>query len=581
MVFEDFPLSEGVRRAVAEIGYTEPTPIQAQSIPLILAGRDLIGRSNTGTGKTAAFSLPAIDRIDPETEGVQVLVLCPTRELAMQAAAEVEKFSRYTPWVRVAAVYGGASMERQIHQLKRGANFVIGTPGRVMDHLRRRTLRLSALRLAILDEADEMLDMGFREDIETILSQTPAERQTLLFSATMPEPILEIARTYQREPETVAVGGGSTRTAENIEQFYFDCPMGRKMDVLSLLLAAYDPARSIVFCNTKKMVDELTAYLTEAGYQAEGIHGDLRQSARTQVMGAFKAGRTRILIATDVAARGIDVENVDAVFNFDIPLDTEFYVHRIGRTARAGRSGRAFTLISGRRQFGQLRDIMAATGAVIQRQEIPSREEILARRREAFAAELAALAPSEGAEELLGRLRSLGLTDREAALGALTGWLSGRERALPEVQSVSRRDREGSSGVLLTIGRRQRIAPNFILGAIAEGAEIPGKRVGKIDIYDDYTLVQLSEEDARQVTERMSRCRINGHEVEIRPLGELPKRARGGQRGRKDAGRGERREQKYGRGFRGRPDKGRGPREDFRPAGKRRAQKPQRGPREG
>ena len=497
---------------------------------------------------------------------MQVLVLCPTRELAMQAAAEVEKFSRYTPWVKVAAVYGGASMERQIHQLKRGANFVIGTPGRVMDHLRRRTLRLSALRLAILDEADEMLDMGFREDIETILSQTPAERQTLLFSATMPEPILEIARTYQREPETVAVGSGSARTAENIEQFYFDCPMGRKMDVLSLLLAAYDPARSIVFCNTKKMVDELTAYLTEAGYQAEGIHGDLRQSARTQVMAAFKAGRTRILIATDVAARGIDVENVDAVFNFDVPLDTEFYVHRIGRTARAGRSGRAFTLISGRRQFGQLRDIMAATGAVIQRQEIPSREEILARRREAFAAELAALVPTEGAEELLARLRSLGLTDREAALGALTGWLSGRERALPEVQNISRREREGGSGVLLTIGRRQRIAPNFILGAIAEGAEIPGKRVGKIDIYDDYTLVQLSEEDAKQVTERMSRCRINGHEVEVRPLGELPKRARGGQRGRKDAGRGERREPKYGRGYRGRPDKGRGPREE-RPGG--------------
>ena len=457
-------------------------------------------------------------------------------------------------------------MERQIHQLKRGANFVIGTPGRVMDHLRRRTLRLSALRLAILDEADEMLDMGFREDIETILSQTPAERQTLLFSATMPEPILEIARTYQQEPETVAVSSGSARTAENIEQFYFDCPMGRKMDVLSLLLAAYDPARSIVFCNTKKMVDELTAYLTEAGYQAEGIHGDLRQSARTQVMAAFKAGRTRILIATDVAARGIDVENVDAVFNFDVPLDTEFYVHRIGRTARAGRSGRAFTLISGRRQFGQLRDIMAATGAVIQRQEIPSREQILARRREAFAAELAALVPTEGAEELLARLRSLGLTDREAALGALTGWLSGRERALPEVQNISRREREGSSGVLLTIGRRQRIAPNFILGAIAEGAEIPGKRVGKIDIYDDYTLVQLSEEDAKQVTERMSRCRINGHEVEVRPLGELPKRARGGQRGRKDAGRGERREPKYGRGYRGRPDKGRGPREE-RPGG--------------
>ena len=283
-------------------------------------------------------------------------------------------------------------------------------------------------------------------------------------------------------------------------------------------------------------------------------------------MAAFKGGRTRILIATDVAARGIDVENVDAVFNFDVPLDTEFYVHRIGRTARAGRSGRAFTLISGRRQFGQLRDIMAATGAVIQRQEIPSGRRSSPGGGEAFAAELAALVPSEGAEELLARLRSLGLTDREAALGALTGWLSGRERALPEVQNISRREREGSSGVLLTIGRRQRIAPNFILGGHRRRGGDPRQAGGQ-----DRHLRRLHAGAAlgggRQTGHRADEpLRINGHEVEVRPLGELPKRARGGQRGRKDAGRGERREPKYGRGYRGRPDKGRGPREE-RPGG--------------
>ena len=520
ITFRDFPLSEAIQRAVAEVGYTEPTPIQAQSIPLILEGKDVIGRSHTGTGKTAAFGLPAIEMIDPDLEGVQVLALCPTRELAMQAAAEVEKFARYKKGVKVVAVYGGASMEKQIFQLKKGANFVIGTPGRIMDHLRRRTLRLGSLRMVILDEADEMLNMGFREDIETILAQAPEERQTVLFSATMPQPILDITREYQKDPVMVAIGSERSRTAENIEQFYFDCPMGRKMDVLNLLLAKYDPKLSVVFCNTKKMVDELSEYLTNAGYQAVGIHGDMRQSARTQVMASFKSHRTRILIATDVAARGIDVENVDAVFNFDIPQDIEFYVHRIGRTARAGK---AYTLISGRRQFYQLRDIMASTGAKIVQAEIPSASEIYESRLSQFAASLAeslAQPLSEG-EAMLHRLTGMGLTAEQVAEAALERLLAGQRKALPEVQVVSRRgeSRDGKqTGVVLSIGRRQRIAPNFILGAIADATGIPGKQVGKIDIYDDYTVVQLGAEDARLTAETMATCRINGHKTEVRLL---------------------------------------------------------------
>lgn len=523
ITFRDFPLSEAIQRAVAEVGYTEPTPIQAQSIPLILEGKDVIGRSHTGTGKTAAFGLPAIEMIDPDLEGVQVLTLCPTRELAMQAAAEVEKFARYKKGVKVVAVYGGASMEKQIFQLKKGANFVIGTPGRIMDHLRRRTLRLGSLRMVILDEADEMLNMGFREDIETILAQAPEERQTVLFSATMPQPILDITREYQKDPVMVAIGSERSRTAENIEQFYFDCPMGRKMDVLNLLLAKYDPKLSVVFCNTKKMVDELSEYLTNAGYQAVGIHGDMRQSARTQVMASFKSHRTRILIATDVAARGIDVENVDAVFNFDIPQDIEFYVHRIGRTARAGKEGKAYTLISGRRQFYQLRDIMASTGAKIVQAEIPSASEIYESRLSQFAASLAeSLAqPLPEGEAMLHRLTGMGLTAEQVAEAALERLLAGQRKALPEVQVVSRRgeSRDGKqAGVVLSIGRRQRIAPNFILGAIADATGIPGKQVGKIDIYDDYTVVQLGAEDARLTAETMATCRINGHKTEVRLL---------------------------------------------------------------
>ena len=523
ITFRDFPLSEAIQRAVAEVGYTEPTPIQAQSIPLILEGKDVIGRSHTGTGKTAAFGLPAIEMIDPDLDGVQVLALCPTRELAMQAAAEVEKFARYKKGVKVVAVYGGASMEKQIFQLKKGANFVIGTPGRIMDHLRRRTLRLCSLRMVILDEADEMLNMGFREDIETILAQAPEERQTVLVSATMPQPILDITREYQKDPVMVAIGSERSRTAENIEQFYFDCPMGRKMDVLNLLLAKYDPKLSVVFCNTKKMVDELSEYLTNAGYQAVGIHGDMRQSARTQVMASFKSHRTRILIATDVAARGIDVENVDAVFNFDIPQDIEFYVHRIGRTARAGKEGKAYTLISGRRQFYQLRDIMASTGAKIVQAEIPSASEIYESRLSQFAASLAeSLAqPLPEGEAMLHRLSGMGLTAEQVAEAALERLLAGQRKALPEVQVVSRRgeSRDGKqTGVVLSIGRRQRIAPNFILGAIADATGIPGKQVGKIDIYDDYTVVQLGAEDARLTAETMATCRINGHKTEVRLL---------------------------------------------------------------
>ena len=357
MHFNELNLSQELIQAVDELGFTNMTEIQQQSIPMLLEGKDVIGRSNTGTGKTAAFGIPAVESItEANKNNVNVLILCPTRELAMQAHEEIRKFAKYKKIVKAVSVYGGASMEKQIHELKRGANIVIGTPGRVMDHIRRRTLKLNNLRCIILDEADEMLNMGFREDIESILSDVPEERQTVLFSATMPPAILAITEKYQKNPVHIKIKSAQ-KTVELIEQFYFEVAMGRKTDALKLLLSAYFPASAMVFCNTKKMVDDLTEELIKSGFRASGIHGDMKQSQRTQVMNGFKNKSTEILVATDVAARGIDVSGVDAVFNYDLPQDNEYYIHRIGRTGRAGRTGTAYTLISGRKQFYELREI--------------------------------------------------------------------------------------------------------------------------------------------------------------------------------------------------------------------------------
>ena len=365
MQFQNTTLSAEMLQAIATQNFTEMTEIQAKTIPLLLEGKDVIGKSNTGTGKTAAFSIPIIEQIPKDAEPfVYALILCPTRELAMQACEEIGKFAKFKRWVKPVAVYGGASMERQIHALKNGANIVVGTPGRVLDHLRRRTLKLEHLRTIVLDEADEMLNMGFREDIESVLAQTPEDRQTVLFSATMPPAILAITKQYQKDPQMVQIQSPH-RTVDAIAQYAINVPMGRKTDALHLLLASKKPVSSMVFCNTKKMVDELTEALQNRGFAAVGLHGDMKQMQRTQVMNSFKNGRCNILIATDVAARGIDVKGVDAVFNYDLPQDHEYYIHRIGRTGRAGKEGTAYNIISGRKQEQELRAISQYTRANI------------------------------------------------------------------------------------------------------------------------------------------------------------------------------------------------------------------------
>lgn len=372
--YDESGLDERIIRAVTEMGFEYMSPIQNAAIPVMVEGKDIIGQAQTGTGKTAAFGIPLLEKVDPDNKHLQAVVLCPTRELAMQAADDIRDFAKYMSGIKVLAVYGGQDISRQIRALSQGVQIVVGTPGRVMDHMRRHTMKMKDVRVLVLDEADEMLDMGFRDDIETILDGMPEERQTALFSATMPEPILQITRKYQKDAEYIKMTPKEITVAA-IEQAYYRIPQKMKEEVLVRLLDYYNPGRTLIFCNTKRMVDQLSENLKGKGYLADGLHGDLSQNQRDTVMNLFRSGRINILIATDVAARGIDVSGVEAVFNFDIPEDIEYYVHRIGRTGRAGKSGRSFTLVGGREMY-KLREIEKVCHTKIEERRVPSAKEI-------------------------------------------------------------------------------------------------------------------------------------------------------------------------------------------------------------
>jgi ATP-dependent RNA helicase DeaD len=381
-LFSELGLSEVLLKAVDQLGYEKAAPIQAETIPLILAGHDIIGQSQTGSGKTAAFAIPAVEMIDPQTHGVQVLILCPTRELAMQVAEEIYKLSAFKRSVHSVPIYGGQSYDRQIRALKQGAQIVIGTPGRILDHLSRGTLVLTNVRMVVLDESDEMLDMGFRDDIEEVLRSVPKNRQFICFSATMSKPILELIRKQSSNPRTVKIEH-KVLTVPTVEQAYYEIRGRSKTEALTRLIDIYDLKLGIIFCNTKRIVDELTEEMVARGYSADRIHGDMSQAQREKVMGRFRSSAIEFLVATDVAARGIDVENIEVVFNYDIPWDEEDYVHRIGRTGRAGRSGRAFSLIAGREIY-KLQSIERYTRMKIPRQQVPSLEEVEEKRTNVF-----------------------------------------------------------------------------------------------------------------------------------------------------------------------------------------------------
>lgn len=372
--FKDLKLSREIQKAITDMGFEEATPIQAQSIPLMLEGKDVIGQAQTGTGKTAAFGIAAIEKVDPKNLAVQAVILCPTRELAIQVSEELKKLSKYKRGIEILPVYGGQPIDRQIRALKKGVQIIIGTPGRVMDHMERRTLKLEGVKMMVLDEADEMLDMGFREDIELIMKKIPLERQTILFSATMSRAILDLTKRYQKKPQMIKLEH-KEMTVPKVEQFYYEVKSQLKPEVLSRLIDVNDIKLSLVFCNTKRRVDELVDILKSRGYLADGLHGDLQQRQRDIVMSKFRRKEIEILVATDVAARGIDVGDIEAVFNYDIPADDENYVHRIGRTARAGKAGRAINFVTGREVY-RIRQIQQFTKSRIIAQKIPSVSDI-------------------------------------------------------------------------------------------------------------------------------------------------------------------------------------------------------------
>ncbi|WP_188881798.1 DEAD/DEAH box helicase [Alicyclobacillus cellulosilyticus] len=515
--FQDFGLSRRVQQAIDDMGYEEPSPIQAACIPLILEGKDVIGQAQTGTGKTAAFGIPIVERVTTEPR-VQALVLAPTRELAIQVAGEFRKIAKYKR-VRTLPIYGGQSIGHQIRALQQGVQVVIGTPGRVLDHIRRGTLKLQSVQTVVLDEADEMLDMGFIDDIEAILRETPSERQTLLFSATFPPEVRRLAVRYMRSPEHVTVTRGEM-TAPLTEQVYYKVLERNKLESLCRIIDSEEVALGIIFCRTKRGVDELVEALLARGYLVDGLHGDLSQAQRDRVMKKFRQGEIELLVATDVAARGLDVENVTHVINYDMPQDPESYVHRIGRTGRAGKRGLAITLVTPR-EFKLLKQIERETGAKMTARDVPSLADVAERQAEMWRNRIVEAIQEGG----LGHYRAIlgNIVDEYDPIDiacALLKIASSGELEASEQADYDFGDTGATPGMVrffVNIGRSNRISPADLVRTIAEEAGVPGQAIGKIDIFDRFTFVEVEQESAPFVYEALRQSRINGARVNLEP----------------------------------------------------------------
>ena len=528
--FTELGLSQELLKAVEDLGFEEPSPIQVLAIPALLTGKDAVGQAQTGTGKTAAFGLPILEKI-ASGKSVQALVLCPTRELAIQVSEELSKLAVHKRGVSVLPIYGGQPIERQLRALAKGAQVVVGTPGRVIDHLQRGTLRLNEARIVVLDEADEMLDMGFREDIELILEQSPADCQRVLFSATMPQPIRELSKRFLREPEMLTIAH-KMLTVPAIEQVYYEVRPYQKMDALCRVLDSQGFRKALVFCATKRSVDEITVHLQQRGYQADGLHGDMNQTQRDRVMSRFRTDGIEILVATDVAARGIDVDDVDAVINYDIPHDVEGYVHRIGRTGRAGREGKAFTFVTVREQY-KIREIIRYTKARIQPGQLPTLRDVTNIRTSKLLDEVRQTL----AESSLDRWRVLvedfhteHLPDGDASSRDISAGLlkllmqrdfgnqdnvgevdeltmapqrpakNAEAKSKGRMQPLPRRQESGPMSRLhIDVGQAHDVTPRALVGAITGESGIPGRSVGAIDIQNNFSIVEISAELAAHV----------------------------------------------------------------------------------
>ncbi|HCH83383.1 MAG TPA: ATP-dependent RNA helicase [Eubacterium sp.] len=509
MKFEELNIDERILRAIEDMGFEETSPIQTQAIPAVCEGIDVVGQAQTGTGKTAAYTIPMLMKIDPQIKKPQAIVLCPTRELAVQVAEEIRKLAKYMSDIKVLPVYGGQEIVRQIKSLKTGVQIIVGTPGRVMDHMRRKTVKFDNINMVILDEADEMLDMGFREDMETILTETPQDRQTVMFSATMPKAIMDIARNFQKDAKVIKVVRKEL-TVSNIEQFYYEVRPKNKTEVLCRLIDIYNPRLSVVFCNTKRQVDELISELKGRGYFADGIHGDMKQQQRDRVMDDFRSGNVDILIATDVAARGIDVDDVDMVFNYDIPQDEEYYVHRIGRTGRAGRSGMALSFISGKEVY-KLKDIERYCKTKILAKPVPSLDDVKNTKLDNMFDKIKQTIEEGGltdmvnlVEEHVNQEEYTSMDMAAALLKMLIGDTLDRVDEVEDFHFDMDRDDSRMVRLFINIGKKDKIKPSNILGAIAGESGMPGKLVGAIDMMDNYTFVDVPAIHAEKVLKAMN-----------------------------------------------------------------------------
>jgi ATP-dependent RNA helicase DeaD len=541
--FSELSLSEGLHQAVRNMGFEAATPIQSAAIPPLLAGKDVVGQSQTGSGKTAAFAIPAIEKVDLSKAETQVLILCPTRELALQVAEETAKLAKGKPGVRELPVYGGQAYDRQLRGLRQGAHVVIGTPGRVLDHLERGSLRPGSIGTVILDEADRMLDMGFMDEINAILSKMPEDRQMVLFSATVPGPIRKLIQQFTRDPEWIKIETAAM-TAPNIEQVWYEVDRRSKLEVLCRLIDFEDIRYAVIFCSTKKMVDELVDHLVARGYAADKLHGDMSQPMREKVMNRFRDRRLEFLVATDVAARGLDVKEIEVVFNYDLPNDGEDYVHRIGRTGRAGSQGKAVTLVAGREVY-KLQNLMKHTGAEIKRARVPSVDELLEQRADlAFdqVAEILEKNDFRRHDEHIDRLLDRGYapTDIISALMDLVEKASGKPEPeeIPEPKAA-RPKQKGKQGkadkrtphpggksarldpkaparkIILNVGRGNKVQAGDVLGAILNEAGIDKSQVGYIKLNNHKTEVILAAEVADKVANKLQGVQIKRRKLKV------------------------------------------------------------------
>lgn len=547
--FNELGLSPEVLKAVDKMGFEEASPIQTAVIPPLLEGHDVVGQSATGSGKTAAFAIPAIEAVDPKLKRVQVLILCPTRELAVQVAEEVSKLATFKRGVMEVPVYGGQPYDRQIRALKAGSQIVIGTPGRVMDHMERGTLRLDDLRMVILDECDRMLDMGFRDDIESVMAGTPEGRQSLFFSATLPPAIRGLIKRYTHEPVEVKIKAHA-KNAPRVEQVYFEVQRRAKVEALTRLIDRFDFRHGIVFCSTKIMVDELDEQLHARGYQTDRLHGDISQSQRNRVTEKFKRKGFEFLIATDVAARGLDIDDLEVVFNFDLPNDAEDYTHRIGRTGRAGKSGQAFTFVSNREIY-KLQAMIRHGRLKISRGHIPSIDEIEEAREDQFFEKLRTTLETgefRRQDRLIDRLLEQGFASTDIS-AALIHMMHGGDKEPPmpaeeekpkwSGQGGPREDRGGSdrhhaakkaaydrpgrtgrehgfTTIFINVGRKHAVKPGDIVGKIAGVTRLPAQVVGAIDLKQRHSLVDVSNEYADDVLQKLVGVRLRG--VTLQPV---------------------------------------------------------------